>query len=634
MKMIYVEAKPFDAWTPSFADYHKASSEVSGAIERPPIPHRIELAGNFFLSEFPVTNKMYRLFVRETGYREPGGELLDIDRVKTGRGFSGIILVSEGVESWELEAFSADDQPVAGVNYMDAVAFCEWLSKKEGRTFRLPEVYEWEYACRAGTDTLFWWGDRADPRSMNYAASRIGHPSPVGMYPPNPWGLYDVHGNVAECCQQIGRPGGVQKGGAWNYPAGLLGADVYVDVRGTFNPHMPITRRTLSTGFRVACDAESKAASRRVLDTLPISPTVGGGPRIPELEIRVGERLDLRVVRAQGAVQFTTTQAGSWIVNHKRSTDRGQSWHECMPLGEACCQLRDGTIVTVRGPDSGGERASIEDPFEIETSVEVVTSHDDWRSGETFQAPVRIPFGKTFWPVRGLIELDDGNLLMTMYGWNQGDQIRESNPMFPIEDQAYKTRVIAVCSTDRGRSWSYHSTVCAHPEMGREGANESTLVKLPTGDLFAPLRTGLHGYSDRLGREDLDEPLLVCWSRCGGKSWSEPERIYVNDKLVTGIYPGAVVTESGVLALLRTRPDGSVIFSPDGSGTIWTDEVGYYCAEKRDKYPGSMHQIARTDPDTVMVVCLLAPESGRIRRPDGFFEYRAVGIPITVHKAE
>ena len=73
MKMIVVKAQPFDAWTPSFADYKKAAVEVSGALERPPLPHRVKLSVDFCLAEFPVTNGIYRQFLKETGHRDPGG---------------------------------------------------------------------------------------------------------------------------------------------------------------------------------------------------------------------------------------------------------------------------------------------------------------------------------------------------------------------------------------------------------------------------------------------------------------------------------------------------------------------------------------------------------------------------------
>ena len=596
LKMIRVGAAAFDAWTPSFADAETVAVEVSGGLERPPLPHRVELPGDFYLAEVPVTNALYRRFVAETGHRTPGGELFDIDRVKTGKGFSGVILVSEGVETWERDGFTADDQPVAGVNYVDAVAFCAWLSAAEGRTYRLPEAYEWEYACRAGTETLFWWGDRPDPRSMNYAVSRIGHPTPVGFYPPNPWGFHDLHGNVAECCEQIGRPGGVQKGAAWNYPATLTGADIYVDVRGTFAPHMPITRRTLEIGFRICCDA-GQAPAPGGAEGRPIALAGGTGPDLPELEITLGEKLDFGTTGNQ-IHSFLVTRSGRWLMNDRRSDDHGATWEPCTMLAFNALQLRDGTIIQCTGPGARSSGWDFEGMSGGFGAMKVTVSTDDWQTVSTFDAPIEIPLGVQFGSDAAIVELDDGTLLMGLYGWMDGDQVREDNPMFPIVDGAYKTRVIAVVSKDRGRSWRYLSTICYHPEMGREGANETTIIKLPSGDLFAAMRTGLHGYLDRHGREHLDEPLLCAWSRCDGRSWSEPSRIYVRDRLVTGIWPRSVLTSEGVLAVLRGRPDGSVIFCPDGTGTVWTDEVVY----RTGRVGGSMDGMAMIGPDTLLAV--------------------------------
>ncbi len=114
----------------------------------------------------------------------------------------------------------ADDDAVTNVSWDDAVAFCEWLSKKEGKTYRLPTEAEWEYACRAGTTTLFNTGDTL-PAGFHSWPSDIGlrdrffpaktlppeyRPKStklslrVGQTQPNAWGLYDMHGNVAEWC--------------------------------------------------------------------------------------------------------------------------------------------------------------------------------------------------------------------------------------------------------------------------------------------------------------------------------------------------------------------------------------------------------------------------------------------------
>jgi len=108
------------------------------------------------------------------------------------------------------DKFVAPDKPV-GVSWDQAVAFCEAVSKlTEGYTMRLPSEAEWEYACRAGTETAFYFGDRitADQANFNGNYSYNGAPkgqyrevtTAVGQFPCNAWGLYDMHGNVWEWC--------------------------------------------------------------------------------------------------------------------------------------------------------------------------------------------------------------------------------------------------------------------------------------------------------------------------------------------------------------------------------------------------------------------------------------------------
>jgi len=100
----------------------------------------------------------------------------------------------------ELEEGSA---PVINVNYLDTEAFAKWLSQKTGKHFRLPSNEEWEYAARGGSTTIYWWGNKADCRMAYFgklAKGECGPPTPgskpVGSYPPNPYGLYDISGNV------------------------------------------------------------------------------------------------------------------------------------------------------------------------------------------------------------------------------------------------------------------------------------------------------------------------------------------------------------------------------------------------------------------------------------------------------
>ena len=91
------------------------------------------------------------------------------------------------------------DYPVEKVNWGDAQGFCEKLSGMEDRTYRLPTEGEWEYACRAGTTTLFAFGDSLSVDEANCRGRKST--TLVGRFQPNAWGLHDMHGNVQEWCQ-------------------------------------------------------------------------------------------------------------------------------------------------------------------------------------------------------------------------------------------------------------------------------------------------------------------------------------------------------------------------------------------------------------------------------------------------
>jgi formylglycine-generating enzyme required for sulfatase activity len=124
--------------------------------------------------------------------------------------------------------FKGDNRPVEKISWDKAVEFCARLSKRLGCDYRLPSEAEWEYACRARTTTPFYFGDTITTDLVNYdgnytfAKSPKGkyreETTPVGIFPPNAFGLYDMHGNVYEWCQDAYRSnyeGAPTDGSAW-----------------------------------------------------------------------------------------------------------------------------------------------------------------------------------------------------------------------------------------------------------------------------------------------------------------------------------------------------------------------------------------------------------------------------------
>jgi formylglycine-generating enzyme required for sulfatase activity len=177
-----------------------------------------------------------------------------------------------GTTPWKGESFTIEGSDVAAsyVSWDDAVKFCERLSQKEGRRYRLPSEAEWEYTCRAGTTTAYSFGD--DEQQLGAYAWFDGnawskgekYAHRVGQKRPNAFGLYDVHGNVWEWCADWydagyyakapasdppGHPSGsfrVLRGGSWN--------DVPVNLRSSYRLYYTPDDRLSSTGCRVVLE--------------------------------------------------------------------------------------------------------------------------------------------------------------------------------------------------------------------------------------------------------------------------------------------------------------------------------------------------------------------------------------------
>lgn len=109
----------------------------------------------------------------------------------------------EATRSASLRTFpeNNNDLPVTNVSWDEAEAYLTWLSRETGNHYRLPSASEWEYAARAGTTTMYAWGDEVGKNMANCFDCKSGHegkPAPVGSFKPNAWGLFDTHGNVWE----------------------------------------------------------------------------------------------------------------------------------------------------------------------------------------------------------------------------------------------------------------------------------------------------------------------------------------------------------------------------------------------------------------------------------------------------
>jgi len=210
--------------------------QEDGRDEERPV-HRVRV-NPFGIGRFQVTNAQYALFCRETR-RRPAKFQQEPD-------------------------FRDPRQPVAGPSWFDAAAYCEWLSERTGRRFRLPTEAEWEWAARGGLENaLYPWGNTPPEERRDYASRWLHGPEPVGTSAPNGFGLYDMCENVHEWCADWygrdyyevspfdnpqGPPDGRRKasrGGAWRHHIKIA--------RCAARSSIPPEFEYADYGFRVAC---------------------------------------------------------------------------------------------------------------------------------------------------------------------------------------------------------------------------------------------------------------------------------------------------------------------------------------------------------------------------------------------
>jgi formylglycine-generating enzyme required for sulfatase activity len=213
MKLVRIKPGRFQMGSPK---------DEEGRFDSEGPQHAVEITRPFYMGRFTVTVGQFRAFVKAAEY--------ETEAVADGQGGWGYNAATRKYEgrkkeySWrEVGWKQTDEHPVVNVTWNDAVKFCEWLSRKEKKTYALPTEAEWEYACRAGTGTRYSSGDAeaslkkvanitdaslkakldADfAKTWVFQSWDDGHPftAPVGSFQPNAWGLYDMHGNVFQWC--------------------------------------------------------------------------------------------------------------------------------------------------------------------------------------------------------------------------------------------------------------------------------------------------------------------------------------------------------------------------------------------------------------------------------------------------
>jgi len=223
----------------------------------------------FRLSSHEVTRGQFRQFVDDTGYRTDVERTSEIDRKR--RPWSQL--------AWHahLGFEQTDYHPVVNVSWNDAVAFCQWLSKQQRPHYALPTETQWEYGCRAGTTSVWYFGD--DETMLDeYAWSNRnsdGQTHPVGQLLSNAFGLFDMHGNVQEWCADrwsgnywSGDHHRAARGGSWNRLSEVC--------RSARRCHFRHDSLSPEGGFRVACSIPKKPSQNANLPprTPPSNTTV------------------------------------------------------------------------------------------------------------------------------------------------------------------------------------------------------------------------------------------------------------------------------------------------------------------------------------------------------------------------
>jgi formylglycine-generating enzyme required for sulfatase activity len=277
------------AWAPESVvvlagSFMMGSTEFDqGRVENEIPQHRVTFRRGFAIGQREVSVAEFRIFINKTGYRP------DSERFKSSTvydQYSGRLMDKKDID-WEMDyegnPANAND-PVIHVSWNDATAYAKWLANGTGKPYRLPSEAEFEYALRAGTTTKYWWGNGSPSKLVenltgdgdssrgrrrwtvafaNYSDNYWG-PAPVASFTPNPFGLYDIGGNVGEWVRDCWHDSYVRApldGSAWINPGceervirGGYWASSPENTRSPYRLFAKQDYRDARTGFRIARD--------------------------------------------------------------------------------------------------------------------------------------------------------------------------------------------------------------------------------------------------------------------------------------------------------------------------------------------------------------------------------------------
>ena len=440
--------------------------------------HRVTLTESFRMSATEITNAQYEQFRPE----------------------------HRALRGSEFGLSTGDDEAVVCVSWEDATAYCRWLSEKTGRHFRLPTEAEWEYACRAGTYTLFYTGDGlGGPMWRNQQTERNLKKVDltVGQTPANAFGLYDMHGNVEEWCQDWY---GTYPAGPVTDPLGPALGEYRITRGGSHNT--PETYlRSASRSAAIPADAHSQIGFRIVEGPAP-------------------------GVRAINAASFRSVfQAG---VSRKRArwkAAQGPVFKEPIPF---VIKPEDGTPFYRHNHQpavtwcDNGDLLAVWFSCDAESGREMVVLGSRFHNGAW--SPARLFFKVPDRNMTGsaLCRLPDGKLLHVNGVGNSGD---------------WQNLALAVrFSDDNGATWSVPQQVTMH---GKRHQVIAGTVVLADGTIAQCCDAGPEGH----------DGTAVWLSQDGGRTWED------TGGTLAGIHAGLVERKDGSwLALGR----GNSVTGPDG----------------------------------------------------------------------